>query len=912
MSAKEQTLSSLNDIIKFQRQNQREHFVATCGQCQPGDTELKSDDREAETVHADSQGSESRTKTTAIGSEGGLEQESSSNKTAKRPKRCLGINYSAKKMIPVVYPRLQLTQLRPQKQPPVDVRKLKRKKGGENMTIASEMLWGNTASDIESKALPLFDGQVPPEVVVVSTWNNEVEVVTSEAAEWEKGGVDMEGLPQVDKKLKIGVSEEIFAASAIWNQESTTDELNSTNSQSRRNSYPASFMVQEKPSDHSSSCRRHGRRKVRSTNWTQDDLEKAILDIRDKGMSLRKAAALHGIPKSSLGDRLSGKKKLSGTIVKSHNQIDNSKRARKNNIVYPRGASKPDIQVCRDNSVEKIAGRICPRNEEDPGSSLSQTSPVVSIQEEIVTDQAREHESNKHTQDPSVVAIDNHTFVTFDGKENDILTVHGVTYETDKQSNAKTNKRRRSTKKNQRPGSSYVNGLKRSNLTMSELGEAPAKRLNRFDYRVTMSDDIREKTSFKAKLKSWSQTDMENAIKDVTEHGMSIRQAAVNHRIPKSSLADRICRRKDNADLGKLLEQLRPIAKGDEDLQALKDLENGKKSPKSVAKQFGISFSFLRKALSSNRNETSSKLIKTNSQIAEEINLEEVNLDNSKDESSRVAKFEGERSKDTKSTKCRKERMRWKRDNLLLAMNAVKDGKMSLRGSAKFYGIPKSTLGDIIKGKCSTSLTPGPKRLLSEEEENSLAGWLITMERSGRHVRIKEVLETVKAILDNSGKQIARLKDNLPKESWWYGFLLRHKEVAEVRKHFKMDSPSFVKKENLQLKDKHKTYRKRREISTKDNRMDSVEGDCTNDNQSNDGFFCAICDKPYRDGDAEEIWISCGNVSDDGIVTDGCGGWSHLGCSNLAPHNLSTKELESVLWHCPRCVKCYLSEANTP
>ena len=247
-------------------------------------------------------------------------------------------------------------------------------------------------------------------------------------------------------------------------------------------------------------------------------------------------------------------------------------------------------------------------------------------------------------------------------------------------------------------------------------------------------------------------------------------------------------------DLGKLLEQLRPVAKGDEDLQALKDLENGKKSPKSVAKHFGISFSFLRKALSSNCNEASSKFIKTNSQIAEEINLEEVNLGISKNESSRVAKFEGERSKDAKGTKCRRERMRWKRDNLLLAMNAVKDGKMSLRGSAKFYGIPKSTLGDIIKGKCSTSFTPGPKRLLTEEEENSLAGWLITMERSGRHVKIKEVLETVKAILDNSGKQIARLKDNLPKESWWYGFLLRHKEVAEVRKHLKMDSPSFVKK----------------------------------------------------------------------------------------------------------------------
>ena len=139
-------------------------------------------------------------------------------------------------------------------------------------------------------------------------------------------------------------------------------------------------------------------------------------------------------------------------------------------------------------------------------------------------------------------------------------------------------------------------------------------------------------------------------------------------------------------------------------------------------------------------------------------------------------------------------------------------------------------------------------------------------------------------------------------DAYWLVFMIHKRPTA----------PYLFFTEILQLKDKHKTNRKKREISTKDSKMNSIQGDVANDDQSNDGFFCAICDKPYRDGDAEEIWISCGNVSDDGIVTDGCGGWSHLCCSNLAQHNLSTTELESVLWHCPRCVECYLSEADRP
>ena len=65
------------------------------------------------------------------------------------------------------------------------------------------------------------------------------------------------------------------------------------------------------------------------------------------------------------------------------------------------------------------------------------------------------------------------------------------------------------------------------------------------------------------------------------------------------------------------------------------------------------------------------------------------------------------------------------------------------------------------------------------------------MANAGRHVKVTEVLETVKAILDKSGRAIRRLENNMPKQSWWYGFLVRHKEVAECRRSLKAEQDWF-------------------------------------------------------------------------------------------------------------------------
>ena len=225
------------------------------------------------------------------------------------------------------------------------------------------------------------------------------------------------------------------------------------------------------------------------------------------------------------------------------------------------------------------------------------------------------------------------------------------------------------------------------------------------------------------------------------------------------------------------------MAKSPKDVLTLKKFEDGKISPKVVAHRFGISFTRLQQLGSSKGIASSPKIGEVKTDALRDVTVTE-NAPTSRliNDLRQVA-----------DTKVRRERMRWKRNNLEQAITAVKEGRLSLRGSSKMFGIPKSTLGDVMRGKSSVCTRLGAKQILSEVEEASIAGWLVTMAKAGRHVKVKEVLETVKAILDKSGRTVPRFKDNLPKDSWWSGFLARHKEVAEIRKQSRVEGSDTAK-----------------------------------------------------------------------------------------------------------------------
>ena len=101
------------------------------------------------------------------------------------------------------------------------------------------------------------------------------------------------------------------------------------------------------------------------------------------------------------------------------------------------------------------------------------------------------------------------------------------------------------------------------------------------------------------------------------------------------------------------------------------------------------------------------------------------------------------------------------------AMKAVKEDKMSIRRAAEMYGIPRSTLSDHLSGKYKYSGGQGGK-LLTKEEEERLAVFLVGCASVGYAKSRKEVLNIVQQILYHRGSEAQVTK------GWWDSFKLRH------------------------------------------------------------------------------------------------------------------------------------------
>jgi hypothetical protein len=61
---------------------------------------------------------------------------------------------------------------------------------------------------------------------------------------------------------------------------------------------------------------------------------------------------------------------------------------------------------------------------------------------------------------------------------------------------------------------------------------------------------------------------------------------------------------------------------------------------------------------------------------------------------------------------------------MLEAMKSVEDKKMTIRGAAKKYMVPYSTLKDRVHGRVRHGTKPGVKTALSPEEEEELVRYV--------------------------------------------------------------------------------------------------------------------------------------------------------------------------------------------
>ena len=109
-------------------------------------------------------------------------------------------------------------------------------------------------------------------------------------------------------------------------------------------------------------------------------------------------------------------------------------------------------------------------------------------------------------------------------------------------------------------------------------------------------------------------------------------------------------------------------------------------------------------------------------------------------------------------------------------MNDVRVGGLSIRNSAKKWGIKRTTLQDHLSGRVEINRRRGPPPILTKQEENQFADRLIVMANRGFGVSKESLLNTVKTFLDKDGRTTP-FQDNKPGNKWFRSFVKRSPRV---------------------------------------------------------------------------------------------------------------------------------------
>ena len=123
-----------------------------------------------------------------------------------------------------------------------------------------------------------------------------------------------------------------------------------------------------------------------------------------------------------------------------------------------------------------------------------------------------------------------------------------------------------------------------------------------------------------------------------------------------------------------------------------------------------------------------------------------------------------------------KKHKQWIETSMIRAMEAEKSGEISANKAAKEVDVPLTTLKDRISGRVRHGRNPGAEPYLNQDEESSLAIFLITACKMGHCKTKQDVIHIVKRKVKkkNPGRNINGFKG----EGWWQGFMKRHSELS--------------------------------------------------------------------------------------------------------------------------------------
>ena len=118
----------------------------------------------------------------------------------------------------------------------------------------------------------------------------------------------------------------------------------------------------------------------------------------------------------------------------------------------------------------------------------------------------------------------------------------------------------------------------------------------------------------------------------------------------------------------------------------------------------------------------------------------------------------------------------WTDESMEAAYKAVINGK-GLREAARTHNVPVETLRRRVNGAVAMGCKPGPSTILSDEEEDLLCEYIITIADMGYGLTREDIQRLACRIADKSGHKHP-FKDGKAGRGWFDGFKARHPKLS--------------------------------------------------------------------------------------------------------------------------------------
>ena len=122
-------------------------------------------------------------------------------------------------------------------------------------------------------------------------------------------------------------------------------------------------------------------------------------------------------------------------------------------------------------------------------------------------------------------------------------------------------------------------------------------------------------------------------------------------------------------------------------------------------------------------------------------------------------------------------RKQWSPESMEAAVNSVRDESTSLREAARLYNVPVETLRRRVTGIVEMNCKPGPPTILTSEEEDLLAQYLVDIADMGFGLSREDVMAMAFNIAEKT-KKAHPFKGGFAGRGWYDGFIFRHPKLT--------------------------------------------------------------------------------------------------------------------------------------